>query len=79
MFKELRNQISEKKGNFDKYLAFSDVLLSLILILIAKVEKLEKLKVERDADEGGLKDIKNIVSKLNGIASVWGCVRIAIS
>ena len=40
----------------------------------AKVEKIEKLKGERDADDAGLKDIKNIVSKLNGIASVWSCV-----
>ncbi|KAK7683299.1 hypothetical protein QCA50_013561 [Cerrena zonata] len=40
----------------------------------SKVEKIEKLKVERDSDEGGLRDIKNIVSKLNGIASVWSCI-----
>ena len=38
------------------------------------MEKIEKLKGERDADDAGLKDIKNIVSKLNGIASVWSCV-----
>ena len=46
----------------------------LIKFLKAKVDKLEKLKSERDADDAGLKDIKNIVSKLNGIASVWSCV-----
>ena len=72
MFKGLRNQIAERRGNRPIYLLV--YCSTHVYHIKAKVEKIEKLKNERDADDAGLKDIRNIVSKLNGIASVWSCV-----
>ncbi|CAL1715652.1 unnamed protein product [Somion occarium] len=45
----------------------------------AQVEKLDKLKAERDENQTGMQDIKNIATKLGAIVSVWGCISADLS